>query len=436
MLALPTMHPHSRRPRPHKNVMKILRNIFAALLLLVFASLNEAQVTVIKAGKLVDPDAGTVSADQTIIVEKGKITAVGRGLAAPAGATIIDLSRMTVLPGLFDCHAHMCNQTFPSNRDLFTTDIKQSTAYRAIIGVANARAMLESGFTTIRDVGNNGNYADTSLRNAISQGLVPGPTMVNAGRIIAPFGGQYHLQPERRELGNPEYLFADTRDEMVKAIRENVHFGARVIKIVVDDQPYIYSVEDIKFIVAEAARAGLKVAAHCMTEKGARNAAEGGVASIEHGFQMSDEVLELAKRNNVVLVGTDFTLAAATHLGLNPEESKFFHDTFIDRLKRAYRIGVTMAYGTDTFFYVPGETRGTLAISYIDSYTEAGLANKDILKMLTTNAANLLGVEKQRGAIRPGLFADVIAVDEDPLQNINTLKTVRFVMKNGVVFKK
>jgi imidazolonepropionase-like amidohydrolase len=415
--------------------MKVI-NLFVVVTVIAFATVAGAQVTVVKAGKLVDPSSGTVAVDQTIIVEKGKITAVGSSLPVPKGAEVIDLSRLTVLPGLFDCHAHMCSQTFPSNRDLFTTDIKQTTAFRAIIGVANARAMLESGFTTIRDVGNNGNYADTSLRNAIEQGLVPGPTIINAGRIITPFGGQYHLQPERRELGSPEYLFADTRDEMVKAIRENIHFGARVIKIVVDDQPYVYSVEDIKFIVAEAARAGVKVAAHCMTEKGARNAAEAGVASIEHGFQMSDEVLELAKRNGVVLVGTDFTLDAAVNLGLSPEEGKYFHDTFIERLKRAYRIGVTMAYGTDTFFYVPGQTRGTLAISYLDSYKEAGLANKDILRMLTTNAAALLGVEKQRGAIRPGLFADLIAVNEDPLDNINTLKNVKFVMKNGVVFKK
>src|SRR6185369_2718726 len=211
-------------------------------------------------------------------------------------------------------------------------------AYRAIEGTKNAREMLESGFTTVRDVGNNGKYADTALRQAIENGLVPGPTMINAGRIIAPFGGQYHLQPDRQELGNPEYLFADTHDEMIKAIRQNIHFGSLVIKIVVDDQKYIYSVDDIKFIVEEAGRAGLKVAAHCMTEQGARNAALGGVASIEHGFRMSDEALELAKQNGVVLVGTEFTVEAAGYLGLDPKTAKFFHDTFIDRLKRAYKI--------------------------------------------------------------------------------------------------
>ena len=418
--------------------MRITKPLFLFTYLifyLVLPVLCNAQVTVVKAGKLVDPETGTFTENQRILVENGKIKSIGSDVSIPAKANVIDLSRMTVLPGLFDCHSHLCQMTTVDNRDLFTTDIQQSTAFRAIIGVKTAREYLESGFTTVRDVGNNGNYADTSLRNGIERGLVPGPTIINAGRIIAPFGGQYFLRPERVELGSPEYFFADTRDEMLKAIRENIHFGALVIKIVVDDQKYIYSVEDIKYIVQEAGKAGLKVAAHCMTEQGARNAAEGGVASIEHGFRMSDEVLQLAKKNNVVLVGTDFTIEAAGYLGLDPATSKFFHDTFIDRLKRAYRIGVTMAYGTDTFFEAPGHTRGTLAISYIDSFVEAGVSTKDILKIMTTNAAQLTGVEKQRGALKPGLFADIIATPENPLDNIQTLKKVSFVMKNGKVVK-
>jgi imidazolonepropionase-like amidohydrolase len=410
-------------------------SIFAVVVLLLSAIVGQAQVTAIKAGKLVDPEIGTTSINQTIIVENGKIKAIGPSLPVPTGATVIDLSNSTVLPGLFDAHAHMCQTSPPDNRDLFTLDIREPGTYRAILGVVNARAMLESGFTTIRDVGNNGNYADTSLRRAIEEGLVPGPTMINAGRIIAPFGGQYHLQPERRELGQPEYLFADTRDEMRKAIRENIHFGAKVIKIVVDDQQYIYSVDDIKYIVAEAGNAGLKVAAHCMTEQGARNAAEGGVASIEHGFRMSNEALQIAKQNNVVLVGTDFTEQAALYLGLPPPIAKSFHEVFIDRLKRAYKIGVTMAYGTDVFFAAEGETRGTLAISFIDSFIEAGVPAKDTLRIMTTNAARLLGVEKQRGAIKVGQAADIIATPENPLDNILTLKQVSFVMKNGKVFK-
>jgi len=413
----------------------LCRSIGFVVILIVLSSLAHAQVIAIKAGKLVDPETGTVATNQIIIVENSKIKSVGPGTAIPASATVIDLSRSTVLPGLFDCHSHLCQMTTAENRDLFTTDIKQSTAYRAIIGVKTAREYLDSGFTTVRDVGNNALYADTSLRNAVENGIVPGPTIVNAGRIIAPFGGQYYLRPERVELGSPEYFFADTRDEMLKAIRENIHFGSLVIKIVVDDQRYIYSVDDIKFIVEEARRAGLKVAAHCMTEQGARNAAEGGVASIEHGFRMSDEALQLAKKNNVVLVGTDFTVEAAGYLGLDAATSKYFHDTFIDRLKRAYRIGVTMAYGTDTFFEAAGHTRGTLAISYIDSFVEAGIPAKDTLKIMTTNAAQLLGVEKQRGSIKTGMFADIIATPENPLDNIQTLKKVSFVMKNGKVVR-
>lgn len=415
--------------------MKSVRICFVIIAVLFFGVAARAQVTAIKAGKLVDPETGTTSVNQIILVEGGRIKSVGAGLPIPAGAMVIDLSNSTVLPGLFDAHTHMCQTSSPDNRDLFTTDIRQTSTYRAILGVVNARAMLESGFTTIRDVGNNGNYADTSLRRAIEEGLVPGPTMINAGRIIAPFGGQYHLQPERRELGAPEYLFADTRDEMKKAIRENIHFGARVIKIVVDDQPYLYSVDDIKYIVSEAASAGLKVAAHCMTEQGARNAAEGGVASIEHGFRMSDETLQLAKQNNVVLVGTDFTEQAAEYLGLPPPIALKFHEVFIDRLKRAYKIGIKMAYGTDTFFAVPGQTRGTLAISFIDSFVEAGVPAKDTLRIMTTNAAQLLGVDKQRGAIKVGQAADIIATPQNPLDNILTLKLVSFVMKNGQVFK-
>jgi imidazolonepropionase-like amidohydrolase len=150
---------------------------------------------------------------------------------------------------------------------------------------------------------------------------------------------------------------------------------------------------------------------------------------------MSDEALQLAKQNNVVLVGTDFTVPAAEALGLPSPIAKQFHDVFIDRLKRALRIGVRMAYGTDTFAEVEGQTRGTMAISFIDSFVEAGVSAKDTLKIMTTNAASLLGVEKQRGSIAPGMFADIIATPDNPLDSIQTLKSVSFVMKNGTVIK-
>jgi imidazolonepropionase-like amidohydrolase len=390
------------------------------------------KVFAIKAGKLVDPEKGTTETNQIILVRGKNIEAVGPNVQIPADAKVIDLSKSTVLPGLFDAHTHLC-MTLKKDRDgnsYYITTLLDPTPYRAIEGVANARDMLAAGFTTIRDVGNAGNYADTALREAIERGLVPGPTMLNAGRIIAPYGGQFHLQPEKRELGTPEYAFADTRDEMLKAIRENIHYGATVIKIVVDDQKYIYSVDDIRFMVAEAHRDGLKLAAHCWTEPGARNAAEAGVDSIEHGEMMTNDDLQLAKKNHVVLVGTDFTESASRESGM-PQ----MHAVFVDRLKRAYQIGVTMAFGTDVFIAVPGETRGTLAAEYVDSWVEAGVPAKDTLQAMTINAARLLGVDRERGAIKPGLAADIIATPENPLENIQAVRKVSFVMKDGSVFR-
>jgi imidazolonepropionase-like amidohydrolase len=390
------------------------------------------RVYAIKAGKLVDPEKGTTETNQIILVRGKKIEAVGANIPIPADAKVIDLSKSTVLPGLFDAHTHLC-MTLKKKRDgqsYYITTLLDPTPYRAIEGVANARDMLAAGFTTVRDVGNNGNYADTALREAIERGVVPGPTMINAGRIIAPYGGQFQLQPEKRDLATPEYWFADTHDEMIKAIRENIHYGATVIKIVVDDQKYIYSADDIRFMVEEAHRDGLKLAAHCWTEAGAHNAAEAGVDSIEHGQMMTNEDLKLAKKNHVVLVGTDFTESATRDNGLTG-----MHPVFVDRLKRAYQIGVTMAYGTDTYVYVPGETRGTLAVELVNSWVEAGVPAKDTLRAMTINAARLLGVDGDRGAIRPGLAADIIATPENPLDDIQAVRKVFFVMKDGSVFK-
>lgn len=428
-------------------------------LVLIASSIpTTAQTIAIKAGKLIDPESGSTLANQVILVDGTKIAAVGSSLRIPEGAKVIDLSGATVLPGMVDAHTHMClgfrlygnmpttevggggykipTSIIDESRSMleavFLSTISDTTGYRAIEGVANAWSVLNAGFTTIRDVGNAGNYADSDLRRAIENGLVPGPTMINAGRIIAPFGGQFPqiLSPEKPYIGNPEYLYADTKDEMTKAIRENVLYGAKVIKIVVDDQPYIYSVEDIKFIVDEAHRAGLKVAAHCWTDKGARNAAEGGVDSIEHGPFMTNDTLEIAKRNGVVLVGTEYTQFVATAMRQPP-----LHATYIDRLKRAYQVGIPMAFGSDLDLDMPGHSRGELAASDVENYIEAGVPARIALQIMTINGARLLGVEKERGAIRPGLAADIIATRQNPLDDLRTLEHVVFVMKDGKLIK-
>ena len=410
-------------------------SLCAALIALILTpSAARAERIVIKAGRLLDPESGSVSTNRTIVVDNGRIVEVN---SSGSGGRVIDLSDATVLPGMFDCHTHLCANVPARSRtldemlrDVMTYTSQVPTAFRALQGAASALSMLESGFTTVRDVGNGGLYADTALRQAVEQGLVPGPTIVNAGRIIAPFGGQFRVSPERPDIGVPEYIYADTRDEIRKAVRENVHFGAKVIKLVVDDQPYIYSAEDIRAAVEEAARSGLKVAAHCVTEAGARNAIEGGVASIEHGTAMTDSLLTLARDRKVVLVGTDFTPELLDRMALTG-----LYPIIVDRLRRAQRIGTPMAFGSDVYVEVPGKTRGVLAASEVRTAIEAGIAPRLIVQTMTVNAARLVGVDGQRGRIAPGLAADIIAVRGNPLENPAALQDVIFVMKDGRVVK-
>ena len=411
-----------------------MRTLVLAALLPLAAS---AQVTAIRAGALVDPETGSIAKDRVVLVESGKIKSIGD--AVPEGAQLIDLPRMTLLPGLMDAHTHLCFTGHFSGvqgiedllRSVVADTVLDTTGHRALIGAKNARDMLEAGFTTVRDVGNAGNYADTDLRRAIEEGLVPGPTMLNAGRIIGPLGGQTRgLTPERPDLGEPEYLYADSRDEMQKAVRKNVLFGARLIKIAVDDQPYLYTPEEVHYIVEQAALAGMRVAAHCATEKGAQIAAEGGVASVEHGYRASLETLQLMARKHIVLVGTDFTADADRAMGTS------FHRLVVERLRRALRAGTTMAFGSDIVFARPGWTRGTLSMDTIETFIEAGVPPRLILMSMTGNAARLLGVEKERGFLKPGLWADLVATDGNPLDDPRALKRVVFVMKEGRVVRR
>jgi imidazolonepropionase-like amidohydrolase len=399
-----------------------------------------AQPTLIKAGRLIDPATGSAAANQQILVDGGLIKAVGTNVAAPPNAQVIDLGDRSVFPGLIDAHTHLCLTLVTQGgkgleellQRLLAATVLETNARRALVGVVNAREMLAAGFTTVRDVGNAGNYADSDLRRAIEEGMIPGPTIVNSGPIIGPLGAQFHgLQPERPNLGEPEYLYADTPEEMRRAVRKNVLFGAKVIKIVIDDQKFLYSVEDVKVLVAEAARAGVKVAAHAGTEAGVRIAAEGGVASIEHAYDASTEALQLMKKKNVYLVGTDFTKLAAHEMGMDD-----YHPKVVARLKRARTVGVPIAYGTDIVFSMPGETRGTLSAEGIESFREAGFTGTEILRFMTTNAAKLLGVEGQRGAIKVGMAADIVAAPGDPLADATVIRKVNFVMKDGKVFRR
>ena len=401
------------------------------LLLMAFCLASttlRAQPTAIRAGQLIDVEQGVALTNQVILVDGGQIIAVGADVEIPSDARVIDLSDAVVLPGLIDAHTHLALTEMPGADindfgSYYYTSLIEPTAFRVVQGVTQARSLLESGFTMVRDVGNAGLYGDVSLRRAIEGGWIPGPRMIVSGIMIAPYGGQFQMQPEKPGLGNPEYTYADTQDEIRKAIRENIHYGATVIKLIIDNQPYIYSVDDVRAAVEEAGDVGIKVCAHATSDEGIRNATLGGVASIEHGFEPSDETLALMKERGVYLVGTDFP----------PSRTSENYARTVERIKRAYEIGTPMAFGSDVVYYREGWTRGELTLEFLKSYTDAGVPNEYILKMMTINAADLLDVNT--GAIKVGMIADLIAVEDNPLTDINALKSAHFVMKDGVVYK-
>ncbi|UII35014.1 amidohydrolase family protein [Fulvivirga ulvae] len=411
--------------------MKYITLFLTIILQCCVVFISTSQVKVIKAGGVLNVSTGEMTKDQTIVIDGSTIIAIGKNIDTPKHAEIIDMSDKYVMPGLMDCHTHLC---WDIEDDGYAMSIMtHTTGYRAIQGVVNAKDMLMAGFTTVRDVGNSGNYICTDLRIGIEKGMIPGPTVINAGRLIAPFGGQRGVTPEKPDITQPEYFFADTRDEIKKAIRENIHFGAKVIKIVVDDQKYIYSADDIKFIVEEAAEAGLKVAAHCATKKGAHNAIEAGVASIEHGFEMDRETFIKAKEKGIYFVSTTFSLPAFQSMWYDDPEKMY--EKAVKTLREAREAGVKVAFGSDVISTLPGHNRGTATLTFIDSHLDAGYTPLEIIQSMTIHAANLIGIGEHCGSISKGMVADIIVVRENPLKNIHTLKEVEMVMKNGIVYR-
>ena len=389
---------------------------------------------VVKAGRLIDPETGTAATNQMIAVKDGFITAIGANLPVPQGTEVVDLSQFSVLPGLVDAHNHLAltYKKVPENDVYYYTYVQDSTALRAIQAASNGMQMLSSGFTVVRDLGNNGMYADTALRQAVEQGWLPGPTLINSGIIIGGMGGQFTLTPEMVKDHNivyPEYLDADTPDEIIKAVRQNVLFGAKVIKICVDCKPYPYTVDDMKLFIREAQNAGgLKVAGHVQTQEGARRAIEAGIWSIEHSTALTDELHKQMAAKGIWRVGTEtpFTDYRGTQAAF---------DRTVAGIKSAYADGVKMAFSTDADYYVPGMTRGQVVINFLKSWKAAGIPDKEILKIMTTNGYKVCDMENKRGPIKVGLPADFIAVKGDPLTDIDTLRNISFVMKDGLVFK-
>lgn len=378
-----------------------------------------------------------MAAHQVILVNDGKIQEVGPDVRVPGDAQIIDLSNEWVSPGLFDAHTHLTLTAIPGGGPFESFYLKESTAYRGFRGLKNAQDLVRAGFTTIRDVGNDANYAMEDLRRAIAQGWFDGPTILSSGKIIAPFGGQSNAIPaEQGAFWRYEYIDADTPEEVRKAVRENIYYGADVIKLVADNNPYFFSVEEIRAAVDEAHRAGRAVAVHVLGGDAANNVIEAGVDSLEHGFYLTDAQLQRMKDKNIFLVGTDFPKSHLQDLGgvgagADPREP--LSAKIVDRLQRARRIGVKMAFGTDSATDMPHRTRPDLMLDYLAVWREAGVPPAEILRCMTTNAAELLRLNHARGTIAPGFAADIIAVPADPLADIEALRKINFVMKDGKV---
>src|SRR5580704_13141649 len=406
------------------------------ILLSLTPALLMAQVTALRVGHLVDPEAGTAAANQIILIENGKFTAIGASLTIPPGAEVVDMSQYYVSPGLVDAHNHLAitYKEEPEHNSYYLTSVLDSTAIRAIQAVSNGITMMNAGFTVVRDLGNNGNYADTALRVAIEQGWVPGPTMINSGIIIGGFGGQFQPVPEREMLIYPEYLNADTPDEIVKAVRRNILYGAKVIKICVDCKTYGYTVDEMKLFVSEAAKSGMKVAGHVQTHAGAMRAIEAGIYSIEHSNALDDEAHKAMARKGIWRVGTETPLTDYHTTNSPQAQARFKRQE--DGLKNAYSNHVKMAFSTDADYYIPGMTRGQVVIDFLKSWKAADIPPAEILKIMTINGYQVCEMYAKRGPIKVGLPADLIAVRGNPLQEIDTLRDVRFVMKDGIFFKK
>ncbi len=395
-----------------------------------------ADSVVLRAGHVIDPATGKIAKDRLIVVTGDTITAIDAKAKIPGGSTVIDLSNAWVLPGLMDAHTHLTFNAPPGGA--FVTEYyTETSAYRALRGVYNARLVLEAGFTTIKDIGNSGPWTMADVRRAMADGWFVGPTIFDAGKIIAPFGGQTRqLSHEFPPSWHYEYIDADTPEEVRKAVRQNIYYGANTIKLVADNNKYFYTVEEIRAAVEEAGRAGMKVAVHTGGGQAATNVILGGAAAIEHGFELTDEQLKMMKERGTYLSGTDFPEDHLAVMGsMKAAKAKEMGDKIIDRLRRAWKIGTPMVFSTDVVVDLPGKNRAQMNIDFIRSWIAAGIPPSGILKAMVTDNAILLGVEKERGALKPGFKADIIAAAKNPLDDINALRDIKFVMKNGAVVK-
>jgi imidazolonepropionase-like amidohydrolase len=417
----------------------------ARFLAFFFATLLSAQpapTIVLHAARLLDIESGAIITPGEVLVQGDRIAAAGAAVNHPAGAQIIDLGDTTLLPGLIDAHVHLF--LHPGAEDLQT--VQESVPQRTILATLAARDDLMAGFTAERDMGTEGaGAADTAVRDAIDHGLIPGPRLRISGNAIDILGGHEDAigyNPEQHVL--PNATWANNADQLVSVIREQFKLGADFIKIyetgrdsVHDGKltaPYQYTEAEMTAAVREAARVGKHVAVHATGDPGTLYAARAGVVSIDHAFQLSDETMRLMHEKQIFAVPTFTIIEYFADHAATPEQAareRATQDMHARELPKQLAAGVPIAMGSD----VGPFPHGTQAREFV-LMVKYGMTPLAALQAGTLNGAKLLGWEGQIGALKPGYFADVIAVPGNPLTDISVLQKVTFVMKGGIVFRK
>lgn len=423
-------------------------NRTAAVLLSVamWSPISLAQVIAIKAGRLINPESGTTLTNQVIVIRDKKIETVGQD-TPPADAKMIDLSSMTVLPGLIDCHTHLADG--PTDDGDPFSQLKKTAAQVAFQSVPNARKMLESGFTTVRDVGVYRALNDVAMRDAIAKGFIIGPRMYVAGAYITITGGagaMTGLAPDIQLPWDLHYGEANSPWELRQRIRQLAHDGVDHIKILSsgavlthgsNPKSQEFTMEELQAAVDEAGRFGLRVASHAHSPDGIKNAIRAGVASIEHATMIDDEGIALAKQRGTYLDMDIYDEECIQEAGRRGNIPKDFlqHDAELGQMQRenfrkAVKAGVKMSFGTDA-----GVCPYDQSVKQFVFMVKYGMTPLQAIRAATSNAADLLGHADVPGSVKPGNFADLIAVSGDPLQDISLLEHVQFVMKEGKIHK-
>lgn len=423
--------------------MRISRKLTCSICALALLWLNVGtaaaqQVTVVRAARMLDVKTGRMVQNAVVVIEGGRIKSVGSG-EIPEDADIIDLGNLTLLPGLIDMHVHL---TGDLDKDSFNRRIREGAADAALRGARNARRTLLAGFTTVRDMASDG-FSAVALMRASDRGLIEGPRIFPAAHGLGITGGHCDatgLAPGILE-GGPERGVADGADEILKAVRYQIKHGAKLIKtcatagVLSFEGPVgaqQYSEEELRVMVEEAARHGMKVSAHAHGTEGIIAAVRAGVASIEHGSMLNEGAIALMKEKGTYLVPTTY-LADNIPLDVLPPHIRAKAESILpvakESVRRAIRAGVKIAFGTDAAVFPHGDNAKEFT-----ALVERGLTPLEAIRSATLNAVDLLGVD-DRGLIAPGRLADIIAVPGNPLEDIRVLEDVRFVMKGGKVFK-